>query len=183
MRLVLIGMRGSGKTTLGAALAAARGWRFVDLDVVTLEELGARSVAEAWSRAGEAGFREAESRALVRAVEDDPDILGLGGGTPTSPAAQAVIQGIKDRRGARARVVYLRGAPGVLAARVRASGDPDRPRLVGASVEEEMEEVYAARDPLYLSLADAVMDVTDQTVEAGVLGLGIIAERAAGVGG
>src|SRR5262245_23946845 len=67
MDLVLMGLRGSGKTTLGQRLADRYELRFVDLDRRTPGEFGVRTVAEAWAKYGEAAFREAEVRALRKA--------------------------------------------------------------------------------------------------------------------
>jgi shikimate kinase len=158
MKLVLMGLRGSGKSTLGGRLASERGLRFIDLDERTPGELGARTVAEAWALFGEPAFREAEVRALRAAIADDPGILALGGGTPTAPGAAEIIRGFKGHAGA-ARVVYLRASAAVLSARLRASGMAGRPSLTGADPIGEVAAVLAARDPLYMSLADAVVDV------------------------
>ena len=68
MMVILIGLRGSGKTTVGRALAARLGVSFCDLDDVTVRAMGASSVAEAWRAQGERGFREAEGRALAEAL-------------------------------------------------------------------------------------------------------------------
>jgi len=168
MKLVLMGLRGSGKSTLGRMLAQRRGLRFVDLDARTPAILGSGSVAEAWARHGEAGFRVAEAAALRGVIQEDPDILALGGGTPTAPGAEQLIQELKGPPETSPRLVYLRATADQLADRIRAGGLLQRPSLTGTDPISEIEAVLAARDPLYRQLADAVVEVGDLDI-AGAL--------------
>lgn len=158
-----MGLRGSGKTTLGERLAAKYRLSFVDLDRLTPGYLGARTVGEAWAKYGEAAFREAEVRALKQAIEEDPWILSLGGGTPTIPEARPLIRALKSASDTHSQVVYLRAPADVLAARLRGSGTKDRPSLTGADPIEEIAAVFALRDPLYSELADEVIEVGRMT--------------------
>src|SRR3954471_181193 len=96
MNLVLMGLRGSGKSTLGRRLASKYRLRFVDLDERTPGYLGVRSVSEAWTKYGESSFREAELRALRAVIAEEPNILALGGGTPMAPGAEEVVRGLKN---------------------------------------------------------------------------------------
>lgn len=161
-RVLLIGLRGSGKSTVGPKLAAALGFDFVDLDVMTLARLGCATVEEAWRTCGVAAFREAECAALREAVGATKCVIASGGGTPTAPGATALIHERAAHGGL--RVVYLRGVPETLRKRLCASDDPNRPSLMGRDPIDEIEDVFAARDALYQSLADVVIDV-DQSVE------------------
>lgn len=159
MHLVLMGLRGSGKSMLGARLAARHRLRFVDLDQRTPGILGVRSVAEAWNRYGEAAFREAEVAALREVIDEDPEILALGGGTPMAPGGADLVRSLKEPAGAsRPRVVYLRADAATLARRLRESGVADRPSLTGTDPINEIAQVLAMRDPVYLALADAVVE-------------------------
>ncbi|KAA9333208.1 shikimate kinase [Hymenobacter busanensis] len=82
MRLFLIGMPGSGKTTLGRALAAYYSLTFVDLDEVIVQREG-RSIVDLFAAEGEAYFRSAEAKALRAVLADYPAVvLATGGGTP-----------------------------------------------------------------------------------------------------
>ncbi len=152
--LLLIGLRGSGKSTLGRALAARQNRRFLDLDDLAAAFLSCDSVAEAWSRHGEPAFRAAESKALAAALNDSGTIIALGGGTPTAPGAAALIEHAKRER--RCVVAYLRCTPQDLRTRLASLG-PDalasRPSLTGAHPLDEIESVFAARDALYRELA------------------------------
>lgn len=152
--LVLMGLRGSGKSTLGRALAAALGAPCTDLDERTAARLGATTAGEAFRRFGENAFRTAESEALEEVLAATPCILALGGGTPTAPGAADLIA--CARREGRAYVVFLDPPLDVLTARLRVETG-DRPSLTGRGVIEEMEEVAARRRPLYAALADLVV--------------------------
>lgn len=152
--LLLIGLRGSGKTTIGRALAAQQRRTFLDLDDATAAFLHCGSVAEAWQRHGEPAFRDAESLALSAALHDEGIIIALGGGTPTAPGAAQLIE--QARRERRCVVAYLRCTPSELRHRLAALDDDalsNRPSLTGAHPLDEIEQVFAARDPLYRELA------------------------------
>lgn len=166
MNLLLIGLRGSGKSTLGRLLAAELGAAFVDLDDETPGVLGAAGVREAWDRHGEDGFRKAEVVALARVLREDGRVVALGGGTPTAPMAAELIA--DERAAGRARVVYLRATPATLRARLGDSDNAHRPSLTGAGVLDEVEQVFARRDPAYLGLADRTLEVDGLTPAAAV---------------
>ncbi len=155
--VILIGLRGSGKTTLGRALASEGGRVFTDLDELTPRMLGRASVAEAWEKDGEAAFRQAECRALVKALATPGQVLALGGGTPTAPGARELL--VTQQREAKATVVYLRADAAALRARLSGADNAHRPSLTGADVFAEVGALLATRDPIYLGLADEVVEV------------------------
>jgi shikimate kinase len=152
---VLIGLRGSGKTTLGRLLAARRGVPFIDLDDRTVAGSGHASVSAFFRSAGEPAFRAAESLAL-QAVLAAPEgaVIALGGGTPTAPGAQEAIRAA--RAAGRVRVVLLEAPPAVLGARL-AAAPGDRPLLMGTDFAQEAALLGERRLPLYRSIADAVV--------------------------
>lgn len=165
--LVLMGLRGSGKSTLGRLVAARLGLGFIDLDDVTVELLGGKSVPEVWSSVGEAGFREAEARGLaerVLAPGSARRVVALGGGTPTAPGAAELLRGAAGD--GRIVLVYLRGRPETLRARLEDGGADDRPSLTGKGTLAEIEGVFAARDELYRGLATAVVEIDGESVES-----------------
>lgn len=175
--VVLMGLRGSGKSTVGALLAGRLGVPFVDLDDRTLEALRRAhpdqrfgAVADAWRALGEPAFRAAERDALRAALGEGRVVLALGGGTPTAPGAPALLESAK-RTGA--TIFYLRAEPALLRERLAASGEgAKRPSLTGRGTLEEIEAVFAARDPLYRSLrtleidAGAAPEVAASDIEA-----------------
>lgn len=157
--ILLIGLRGSGKSTLGRELADWLGLGFADLDDLTLRSMGFASVKEAWAQAGEAAFRAAEAQSLrdaIGACEEQGGVIALGGGTPTAPGAEVCI------RGSDAVTVYLRGEPSLLKARLSGGASDDRPSLTGGDPVAEIETVFARRDPMYSALADRVLELRAQ---------------------
>lgn len=149
--LVLMGLRASGKSTLGSAAAAALGAAFVDLDLRTSALLGYPSVREAFEQKGEPAFRAAESRALTDALGEAPQVIALGGGTPTAPGAAEELAAA--RRSGSAFVVFLDPPLELLAQRL-GTHEGDRPSLTGRGVVAEIEDVARVRRPLYAALAD-----------------------------
>ena len=159
---LLIGLRGSGKSTLGKLLAARLITDFVDLDVVTAGLLRVPSAADAIRALGLPAFRDAEVRALQMPRAAAAGVLALGGGTPT---AHGAIPALSTLRAKGARVVYLRGTPDTLRARLSATDLATRPSLTGASVLDEIDRLFAERDPLYRSLADNVIAIDRRSIE------------------
>ena len=160
---VLIGLRGSGKTTLGRLLAARARVPFIDLDDRTIAGSGHASVSAMFRAAGEPAFRAAEARALA-AVLADPAcagaIIALGGGTPTAPGARELLERARSER--RIRVVLLEAAPAVLGARL-AVAPGDRPLLLGTNFTEEAALLAERRMPAYRALADATVSTEGDT--------------------
>jgi shikimate kinase len=156
MNLILIGLRGSGKTTVGRLVAQRLGRTFVDLDDVTARALGAATIVQAWRRCGEPAFRAAESRALTEVLAKDGRVVALGGGTPTAAGAAELLRAARDT--GRARVLYLSADAGSLRARLAGTDMSSRPSLTGADPLEEIEVVLARRDGLFRTLASAIVD-------------------------
>lgn len=155
--VVLIGLRGAGKSSVGAILARQLGREFVDLDPLTAAELGVGAPAEALRRFGVPAFREAESRALAAVLCDErPMVLALGGGTPTLEASRAQLVAVRDA--GRARLIYLHGTPAELMARLAGTDLSQRPALLGAGVLDEVGTLYTARDGLYRDLAEDLIE-------------------------
>ena len=94
-RVFLVGFMGAGKTSVGQALALRMGWRFCDLDRA-IERREGKTVAEIFAALGEAGFREAETRALMDLLQDssraDDLVVALGGGTFAQPRNREVLK-------------------------------------------------------------------------------------------
>jgi shikimate kinase len=162
-----MGLRASGKTTVGRLLAAELRQPFIDLDDETLalirSEHGAAapaSIADAFARLGEPAFRDAEARALSHALTIAGRVVALGGGSPTAPGAADLLRSAREL--GRARVYYLRADPQMLRARLAADPAADaRPSITGRGLLAEIEDLHAARDPLYATLADAIIDARE----------------------
>lgn len=147
-RVVLIGYRACGKTTVGHVLATRLGWRFIDTDAEIEREAG-RTVAELVAAEGWTGFR-ARERAVVERVSRAPQaVIACGGGAVLDEANRSALK--RD-----ALVVYLKCDPATLARRLAA--DPatasQRPGLTGADAAAEVEQVLREREPVYEAAAD-----------------------------
>ena len=157
--ILLIGLRGSGKSTIGAALAESIEHQFIDLDVVTLWRLRCATVEEAWREQGVPRFRAAEAEGLRSALDNPERVIAAGGGTPTAPGAAEAIRTHQERNDL--FVVYFRGAPAALRSRLESlAADPNRPSITGDGMLDEIDEVYHDRDPLYCELADEIIDLS-----------------------
>jgi shikimate kinase len=166
--IVLMGLRGSGKSTLGRRLAERLGRRFVDLDDRTGAALGAASAGEALRTHGEPAFRAGETDALRAALDEPGIVLALGGGTPTAPGAAELLRE-RAAGGGGVRVLYLRASVETLASRLTAAaaaGGPDRPALVGEDPVSEIAVLFERRDPLYRELASAVLHLDGVSEDA-----------------
>ena len=169
--LILIGLRASGKSTLGALLAESLGVGFVDLDDVTSELMGCDGAGAAIETQGIEAFREAEARALKSVLAKTERVIALGGGTPTAPGCREMLsQGP-------CRVIYLRALVETLRERLKTADNTDRPALVGGDVVDEVEVLFAQRDGLYRELAETVIH-TDGVSEATVMAALIAVARA-----
>lgn len=153
--VILMGLRGSGKSSVGPVLARALGKPFVDLDDLVVARAGARSAAALWADLGQAKFREREAEALRHVLAGPACVLALGGGTPTAPGAAEALRTARESAGA--FVVYLRAEAPLLHARLSRTDMAARPSITGGDPLAEIASVLSARDPLYLSLTDEVI--------------------------
>lgn len=160
--VMLIGLRGSGKSTLGRELAKRLHRPFVDLDDETRAQMHCKTVAEAWEKYGESGYRQAETRALRKVLTRHGQVIALGGGTPTAPGARDIIE--RAQLNNSAYVIYLRASVHTLRERLSKVDMTDRPALTGTDSITEIDLVLARRDTIYRNLADEVIDV-DHTDE------------------
>ena len=159
--IVLIGLRGTGKTTLGRELARVSGRRFDDLDHRALAACPESTINEVFQQRGESAWRDAEAAALEGALAQDGLVLALGGGAPMVPSIAARLEQARDA--GTCRVVCLDAPPEVLAERISAH-DEQRPALltdasgVPYGPLEESQRLRAQRWPTFERLADAVVD-------------------------
>ncbi len=148
-RVLLVGMMGAGKTTVGRLVAERLGWPYLDSDE-QIERRTGRTVREIFEAQGEGAFRAEEKQALAEALTSDgPLVVSVAGG--------AVLDPDNRRRIARAGlVVWLRAGMATLARRVL---DADHRPLLGEEPLSALSRLYQQRRPLYASVADLVVDV------------------------
>lgn len=141
-KAVLIGLPGSGKSTIGRRLAKAMGLTILDTDAV-IEQRTGRTIADIFATDGEAGFRAIEEQVIREALQTHDGILSLGGGAVTTAGVREALSGHT--------VVYLEisAAEGMR----RTSGSTVRPLLAGPDRAEKYRELMTERIPLYRRVA------------------------------
>lgn len=137
--VILIGLPGSGKTTVGRLVADKLHAGFVDIDTILIRKEG-KPIAMVFAEKGEAAFREMERKEMEAALTHEPAIIAPGGGWAAQPGALEAAK-------AAGYVVYLVARPETATARAVPSGT--RPVLMGGDSDAEMQELLKAREPFY----------------------------------
>lgn len=145
--IVLVGLMGAGKTSVGKRLSAFLDVPFTNSDA-EIEIAAGMTIPEIFSRYGEPGFRDGERKVIARLLTLGPRILATGGGAFIEAATRDEMKG-------RATSVWLRASVDVLWDRVR--GKPGRPLLEQADPRAVLAELDRKRAPLY-GLADVIVD-------------------------
>jgi shikimate kinase len=148
LRLSLVGLPGSGKTTVGRQLARRLRLSFVDSDQVLEQRLGC-SIRDYFAREGEACFRDMEEQAIDDLTRLHEGVLSTGGGVVLRAANRAHLH-------ERSQVIYLRTTPEEVFRRLR--HDQNRPLLQVDDPLQRLHELYETRDPLYRETAHFVVD-------------------------
>jgi shikimate kinase len=144
--LVLIGLPGAGKSTVGRMVAERLQAGFVDIDTILIRKEG-KPIALIFAEKGEPAFRDMERKEVEAALANLPAVIAPGGGWAAQPGA---LESARPR----AYVVYLKARAEVAAGRAEPSGT--RPVLMGDDPVARMRELYTARDPFYAK-ADATV--------------------------
>src|SRR6202045_4540052 len=149
--IVLVGMMGVGKSSIGRRLASRLGIAFVDADT-EIEKAAGMSIADIFARHGEADFRSGEARVIARLLDGGPQVLATGGGAVVNPDTRAAIK-------AKGVSVWLSAELEVLMRRINKRKN-DRPLLQTADPAATLRELLVAREPVY-----AQADLTVQSRE------------------
>ena len=154
-RIVLIGAPGSGKSTVGMALAAQLKLAFVDTDsLIELKE--SRKISNIFVDDGEGFFRAIEFEALKEVLQKSDCVISLGGGAPIAEKAQEAL------RNSDSLIVFLDVSLATAAPRV--GFNRDRPLLLG-NPRAQWQTLSDQRRPIYEDLADYTVKVDDMSVE------------------
>ena len=148
--LVLVGLMGAGKSSIGRRLAETLGWPFVDSDDEIAAAAGC-SIADIFSIHGEPIFRDLEARVITRLLQGEKRVLATGGGAWMQPAIRAIIK-------EHATSVWLRADLDVLTRRVERRNH--RPLLETGDKRSILEKLMAERYPIYAG-ADVVVNSGD----------------------
>lgn len=156
MGVVLLGYRGSGKTTVGLKLADRLWCEFVDTDQEIVRRAG-KSIKDIFEQDGEPAFRDLESQVLADVLKRESDVISCGGGVILREANRELLKNSGHSR------IYLRCEPDVLHQRIHSDHTTaaTRPALtnLGGGI-EEIRTLMAQREPLYREVMTAELEVT-----------------------
>jgi shikimate kinase len=161
--IVLVGMMGAGKSTIGRRLAARLGLPFVDADT-EIEAAAGMTIPEIFELHGEPHFRDGEARVIARLLDNGPGVLATGGGS-------FMREETRRRIGEKAVSIWLKADPDIIMRRVRRRAD--RPLLQTADPAGTVNRLLSEREPVYggADLTIASRDVphekiVDECIEA-----------------
>ncbi len=170
LRIALVGLPGSGKSTIGRQLARRLGLSSLDTDHVIEQRLGC-SIREYFEREGEDSFRDVEQEVIDDVTQTHNGILSTGGGSVLRLANREHLY-------SRCHVVYLRSSPEEIFRRLR--HDIQRPLLQVEDPLTRLRDLYAIRDPLYRETAHFVVETGRPSV-ANLLNMVVMQLELAGV--
>jgi len=150
--IYLVGLMGSGKTTVGKLASKKLSKLFIDSDHVIEESTGVK-VPLIFEYEGEEGFRKRETKVLEELVIKKNIILATGGGIILKKNNQRLLA-------ENGLVIYLKADYYLLASRLR--NDGTRPLLQGIDIKQKLKELLEVRDPIYKSIADYVIDTKNK---------------------
>ena len=153
--IVLVGMMGAGKSSVGRRLAARLGIPFVDADI-EIEKAAGMTITEIFAAHGEPYFRAGEARVIARLLESGPQVLATGGGAFMNADTRSTI-------GLKGISVWLRATLEVLSRRIKRRND--RPLLTNADPVETLRRLMDERYPVYAE-ADLTVESRDVPHEA-----------------
>ena len=167
--ILLVGLPGSGKTTVGRLVAERLGAGFIDTDLIMVRKMQ-MPISRIFAMHGVARFRELEREAMALALEGPPSVLAPGGGWAAQP-------GNMDQAKTNSYTVYLRVM--VTTACKRVGDDTTRPMLVGEDPAEHMRDLLKERERAYMQ-ADAEIKNDVKTPEAAAAEIIALAKQHAG---
>ncbi|MCX7019100.1 MAG: (d)CMP kinase [bacterium] len=153
--VILIGMMGAGKSSIGRLVAKRAGMEFIDLDEVIVDRAG-RPISEIFSDHGEKVFRDMESKALREIMQAARAVIATGGGIVTRAENRRVLRQL-------GLVFWLDAPASVLVERL--GDDPARPMLRGGNPLKRIEQLLVARREYYADVSDIHIDTTEHTIE------------------
>lgn len=155
MNLILCGMMGSGKTTVGIKIAEITGRRWYDTDELIVSKYG--KISDIFEYYGEAHFRALETETVKELAQKDTLVISTGGGVVLKNENCEVLQ-------ANGKIVYLRASVETLANRLKT--DDSRPLLqTTESISSRLEGLMEQRAPIYERVADCIVDVDGKSPE------------------
>ncbi|WP_136795164.1 shikimate kinase [Desulfosediminicola ganghwensis] len=161
-KIVLIGYRATGKSTIGRALASKLSFSFLDTDSLIRSKCNS-SIEEIVGSQGWDAFRKYEAEALIKAFESSNTVVATGGGA-------IMHRDIWAQYGRKALVVWLTADLSVLAGRLGGNdaGNSERPTLTGKAIDQEIADILEVRTPIYRELSDYAVDTGRMSIAVAV---------------
>lgn len=161
MNVILCGMMGVGKTSVGQILAQKLGRRWVDTDGLIVERYG--EIAAIFERFGEGHFRDLETEIIKELVQEDGLVISVGGGLVLKEENVALLK-------QNGKIVYLRASAETLAERLAVGNN--RPLLNTGELLPKVQGLLEERAPIYARAADFTVDTEGKTIENVALEIG-----------
>jgi len=152
--IIFVGLMGSGKTTIGKQVSKALGMEFFDTDHAVEVKTGV-NIATIFELEGEEGFRLREHNLLVDLMDNQKKVIATGGGIVLKGENRKLLRQL-------GAVVYLRSNINDLILRLK--NDKTRPLIQNVNLDEKFNELFKARDPLYIEVADYIIDTKNKKV-------------------
>lgn len=153
MPIVLIGVPGAGKSTVGKLLSEKLNLNFVDTDLV-IEQQAGKSISDIFVQDGEPVFRSIEKQVVADAISNEDCVVSVGGGALMDPNTREIVKNQE--------CVWLQA--GLSQAVDRVGMNKNRPLLLG-NVRGQLADLMAAREPLYIECAKHVVDTNNMTAD------------------
>ena len=152
--IIFIGLMGSGKTTIGKQVSKALDMEFFDTDHAVEVKTGV-NIATIFELEGEEGFRLREHSLLVDLMDNQKKVIATGGGIVLNGENRKLLRQLGT-------VVYLRSNIKDLILRLK--NDKTRPLIQNVNLDEKFNELFKQRDPLYIEVADYIIDTKNKKV-------------------
>ena len=156
MNLILCGMMGAGKTTIGIKIAEISGRRWYDTDGLITDKYG--KISDIFEYYGEAHFRKLETEIVKELVKQDGLVISTGGGLVLKKENNALLQ-------ENGKIVFLRATLDTLSKRLKVDGTRPLLQTSTESIRDRLAKLMKERMPIYEHVADFVVDVDEKTPE------------------
>ena len=156
MNLILCGMMGAGKTTIGIKLAEKTGRRWYDTDGLIVDRHG--KISDIFEYYGEEHFRNLETEIAKELAAQDGLVISTGGGLVLKKENDKILQ-------ENGKIIFLRASLPTLAARLKVDGTRPLLQTSTESIRERLERLLAERTPVYEGVADYIVDVDGKSPE------------------
>ena len=156
MNLILCGMMGSGKTTIGIKIAEQTGRRWYDTDGIIVDKYG--KISDIFEYYGESHFRKLETEIVKELADKDNLIISTGGGLVLKSENNVLLK-------QNGKIVFLRATLETLAKRLKVDGERPLLRTSTENIRDRLNRLLDERSPIYESVADYIVDVDGKTPE------------------